>query len=116
MKITFPYIRTSKDHKVVWSEDTVIELHETYLTIRVDAIEEAPKDSDDLTLGTKESKKSGGSLLLKSHIAAIDSGWDNASQCYDFTIYTTGVVYGYNCSDKGTAILIANELNNWLIQ
>lgn len=116
MKITFPYIRTSKDHNVVWSEDTIIELHETYLTISVEAIEEAPKDSDDLALGTKENKKSGFSLLLKSHIAAIDSGWDNASQCYDFSIYTTGVVYAYNCKDKETSVRIVTSLNNWLIQ
>lgn len=113
--IKFPYHRTSDRHRVMFSKDTSIELYDTYLVINVSATEEAPVDLDDPMLGDKQYIKDGRSVLLKSHIVAIDQGWDNSSGSYDFTIYTSGVSYAYNCADKQTSVRVGLELSHWLL-
>lgn len=113
-ELTLPYIASTKHAKVVWADDTVIGLFDTHLIVSIDAIEESPKDMDDLALGMEERKRCGTILVLKSSITAVEYGWCEDCKCHDITIFASGLQLGYNCSTKGIAKAYAETITNWL--
>lgn len=114
-KITIPYHRSSPKNVVLSAEDVIIELYEGYLELSVRAIEEVPVSYDDDMLGMKEQLKEGSSLILKSAICAVDTGYDSKAECYDVTIYCTAASYGYNCRTKEKALEVYAALRGWLV-
>lgn len=114
-KLTIPYVRSSPRATVIRAEDTVIELHDTYLTICINATEEIPKDDEDEYLGVKRDRKSGNATILKSGIVAIESTWDDKAESHDFVIWTHVGTWGYNCGSRNEAMEYYEKLINWLL-
>lgn len=92
-----------KNSKVVWADDVVFELHEKYFSVSIDVVEEVPKDAEDVLMGSKERKRDSMAYCIKSSIYAIEWGYDNDNGLYDFTIFTAGTSWAYNCKDKASA-------------
>ena len=114
--MTIPYVRSTVKATVVKADDTIIELFDTYLQLRVNATEEVPVDEEDEYLGVREVLKFGFATILKSSIGAIEMGWDSKAECYDFSIFTNTTTWAYNCKSKELAQEYYTELINWLLK
>lgn len=115
-QLKIPYVRGYPKSSVVWSEDTVLELHDSYLTIRIDAVEEVLKDRDDELMGTKERIKKGSATILRSSIMAIETGWSDECECYDFTIYTNYTAWGYNVRTEAEGVELYKSVSEWMVK
>lgn len=92
-KLTIPYYRSHPASKVLYSEDTQIMLYENHMTIRINSLEETPKDIDDPYLGMREKVRKGTATILKSAVIAIETHGTTSARLMMFR-YLQPLAYG----------------------
>lgn len=112
-KLIIPYYRSSPKATVISSEDIKINLYDSHLTLRINCSEEVP--DEDECMPVKVKNYIGTSTIIKSAIMAIETSYDDESECFDIVIYTATTSWGYNIENSSFASELYKTLTDWLL-
>lgn len=111
--IILPVVVEAKQH-LVWSEDTIIELHDDKAVFLVNYIFERPVDADDEILGMVDDKEEYRFVVKKDTIEAIQWAYDPKDKCYYIKVMGASGSIAYNTKNKKEAVEKCLVLEDWL--
>lgn len=108
-------VTVGKKEILIKSVDSVFELRDLYIELRMKYKYAEPKDNDDDYSPMEDRLCEFTQVLLKSCIGGIHWMWDKIDKCYTINISTDSATGGmaWNMASKEEAIKMYDEIKEW---